>query len=106
MSKRDGGFFMAERPPTNTCLHVLASTCLALHLPTKVFASNVVHDYLPFPRRNHLPSPESNYLPLGFLLTGGERPPDALPVLLQGNLHTQRDSEYLGELDHCFTLLI
>ena len=29
---------MAERAPTDTCLHFLVSTCLAFHLLTKVFA--------------------------------------------------------------------
>src|SRR5260221_7048475 len=97
---------MAERCSTDTCLHFLATTCLALHLPTKVFASFVIHDHLPFPRCKHLPSPESNHLPRVLLLTGGERPLDALPLLYQRNLHTQRDSEYLGELDRCFTMLM
>jgi hypothetical protein len=55
-----------------------------------VFITHEVHGHLPFSTRNHLPSPVRNYLPLGFLLTEGERPSAALPLLMQENRCTQR----------------
>ena len=74
-------FCLSQKPPTNTCLLFWATTCLALHVLTKVFTGTLAHDHLPFHLRKHLPLGEGNHLPPGFLPIGGWRPPTAILVL-------------------------
>ena len=74
MTDRDGGSLLPQKASNGHLPSFLASTCLAFVFLTKVFASILVYDYLPFLRRNHLPSPGRNHLPLGFLLTRGGLP--------------------------------
>ncbi len=82
MTDRDGGFLLPQKAFNGHLPSFLATTCPTFRLLTKVFASILVRDHLPFPRRNHLPSQESDHLPLGPLPTRGWRPPAELPLLL------------------------
>jgi integrase/recombinase XerD len=105
MTDRDSGFVFPQRAFNRHLPSFLATTCLAFHLLTKVFASILVRDHLPFPGRNHLLSPGRNHLPLGSLPTRGWRRPAALPLLLRGNLPTQGDLNTTGPLLEHFDVL-
>src|SRR6266849_6533262 len=102
MTDRDGGSLLPQKVFNGHLPSFLASTCLLFRCLTKVFASILIHDHLPFLRRNHLPSPESNHLPLGYLLTKGERRLAALPLLLRGKLRTHGELIRLGR---CLSIL-
>src|SRR5258708_31825157 len=86
MTDRDGGFLLPQKVFNGHLPSFLATTCPAFHLLTKVFARNVVHDYLPLYLRKHLPSQEGNHQPLGFL------PDERLEAACRGFLFCHRQT--------------